>query len=162
MPPCIPLKDSDATSNGRDVASVLDLAKIRKAIPKEAFEKSVVRSFYFMIFDYVIWFGSIFLMGQLAQSDLWTNFAFWQKALALLVYWNVSGFFMWATFIIGHDCGHGTFSDSELLNDIVGHITHSSIMVPFYPWQVCYPLVLPYNAYYMVSNNPHIIRMIYS
>eukprot|EP01035_Chromulina_nebulosa_P018266 gene18266-23941_t len=37
---------------------------------------------------------------------------------------------------LGHDCGHGTFSDSELLNDFIGHLTHGSILVPYYPWQL--------------------------
>ena len=39
-------------------------------------------------------------------------------------------------FVVGHDCGHGNFSESETLNDIIGHITHGSIMVPYYPWQL--------------------------
>lgn len=52
------------------------------------------------------------------------------------MFWNVAGFLMWCVFIIGHDCGHGTFSDYEWLNDVVGHITHGSILVPFYPWQL--------------------------
>lgn len=37
------------------------------------------------------------------------------------------------------DCicsGHGTFSEYEWVNDIVGHITHGAILVPFYPWQM--------------------------
>jgi omega-3 fatty acid desaturase (delta-15 desaturase) len=53
-----------------------------------------------------------------------------------VVFWNVAGFLMWCIFITGHDCGHGTFSDYEWLNDVVGHITHGSILVPFYPWQL--------------------------
>jgi len=43
---------------------------------------------------------------------------------------------MWGIFVIGHDCGHSTFSDSEKLNDFIGHITHGSILVPYYPWQL--------------------------
>ena len=39
-------------------------------------------------------------------------------------------------FVIGHDCGHTTFSKYKLVNDIFGHITHSSLLVPFYTWQL--------------------------
>ena len=36
--------------------------------------------------------------------------------------------------MVGHDCGHGTFSDYPYVNAIVGHITHGFLLVPFWPW----------------------------
>jgi len=44
------------------------------------------------------------------------------------------GFFMWATFVVGHDCGHGSFSDSKHINFVCGLLNHGSILVPFTPW----------------------------
>jgi omega-3 fatty acid desaturase (delta-15 desaturase) len=43
---------------------------------------------------------------------------------------------MWAYFVLGHDCGHGSFSSNDLLNDVFGTLLHSSILVPFYPWKL--------------------------
>jgi len=37
--------------------------------------------------------------------------------------------------VIGHECGHGGFSDSELVNDVVGTVVHSLLLVPFFSWK---------------------------
>ncbi|XAR60741.1 hypothetical protein NMG60_11034228 [Bertholletia excelsa] len=46
------------------------------------------------------------------------------------------GTMFWALFVLGHDCGHGSFSDSPLLNNVVGHILHSAILVPYHGWRI--------------------------
>ena len=43
---------------------------------------------------------------------------------------------MWAVFVLGHDCGHGSFSRSWLINDVVGNLLHTLILVPYYPWKL--------------------------
>ena len=120
------------------VISPLDLNNIRKAIPQECFVKSPLKATLYALFDYGMVAGSFYSMYTLVHSSVWSTLSWWQQLAATLVYWGVTGFFMWCIFVVGHDCGHGTFSNSELLNDVVGHLTHGSIMVPFYPWQVSF------------------------
>ena len=114
----------------------LQLNTLKKEIPEEAFQKSVWKGIYYMLVDYAMWAGSIFAIYTFTKSDMWATLPYWQQTLASVIFWNVAGFLMWCIFITGHDCGHGTFADSELVNDIFGHISHGSIMVPFYSWQV--------------------------
>lgn len=118
-----------------DTAS-LQLNDLRKVIPAEAFEKSLFRSMYYLLFDYTMWLGSVQAIYMLNKSFVWLALPFWQQAMATIAYWLVAGFFMWCIFVVGHDCGHTNFSNYTLLNDIIGHITHGSLLVPYFPWQV--------------------------
>jgi fatty acid desaturase len=42
----------------------------------------------------------------------------------------------WALFVVGHDCGHQSFSSSQKLNNLIGNIVHSSILVPYHGWRI--------------------------
>ena len=114
----------------------LNLAKIRKAVPAEAFNKSLLWSLWYMVFDYSLWLGATYLMWNFVQSPEYSSYGPLVRHGATFLYWNWCGFFMWCIFVVGHDCGHGTFSNYHLLNEVVGLITHGSICVPYHPWKL--------------------------
>lgn len=37
--------------------------------------------------------------------------------------------------ILGHECGHGSFSNIKILNDVLGFILHTIVLVPYFSWQ---------------------------
>jgi omega-6 fatty acid desaturase (delta-12 desaturase) len=43
---------------------------------------------------------------------------------------------MTGLWVIAHECGHGGFSDSTLVNDIVGWVVHSGLLVPYFSWKI--------------------------
>jgi len=55
-----------------------------------------------------------------------------QGAFTLIV---VCGFVL-QFFIIGHDCGHRSFSENKLLGDIVGTLAFMPLVYPFEPWRI--------------------------
>lgn len=114
---------------GTNFPSIID---IKKAIPKHCFESSLMTSMYYVLKD-------ISIVLCLYCSIVWTDN---QKSLFYLsmiwtpCYWLLQGTMLWAVFVLGHDCGHGSFSNYGLLNDIIGNFLHAAILVPYYPWKL--------------------------
>ena len=67
--------------------------------------------------------------------ESWTS-CFIFRAPAVVIYWAAQGTFFFALFVVGHDCGHGSFSAYPLLNDVLGTVTHGFLMVPYYQWKL--------------------------
>ncbi|KAJ1440849.1 hypothetical protein B484DRAFT_322834, partial [Ochromonadaceae sp. CCMP2298] len=58
-------------------------------------------------------------------------------ALAVLyaAYSVVTGTCAIGSWVTAHECGHGAFSDNRRLQDVVGFVFHSALLVPYYAWQ---------------------------
>lgn len=71
------------------------------------------------------------LVALWAAAYFSLSISYW-LALPLAI---VSGFFIIRTFIIFHDCCHGSFFSSKRANDIVGIITGTITHVPYLQWK---------------------------
>ncbi|XP_057947833.1 omega-3 fatty acid desaturase, chloroplastic-like [Malania oleifera] len=100
------------------------LADIRAAIPKHCWVKDPWKSMSYVFRDVVAVFG---LAAAAAYLDTWFVWP---------LYWAAQGTMFWALFVLGHDCGHGSFSNNPKLNSVVGHLLHSSILVPYHGWRI--------------------------
>ncbi|KAF3454255.1 hypothetical protein FNV43_RR04702 [Rhamnella rubrinervis] len=100
------------------------IAEIRAAIPKHCWVKNPWRSLSYVFRDVFVIFALAFAAICLDAWFVWP------------LYWIAQGTMFWAIFVLGHDCGHGSFSDSPKLNSIVGHILHSAILVPYHGWRI--------------------------
>ena len=111
-----------------DMPSIIELKKV---IPPHCFKPELKRSFYYVGKDLAICFA--LYVGLLLMEN--------QPSILLrcaytIAYWFFQGTIMWSVFVLGHDCGHGSFSVYPLLNDVVGTVLHSTILVPFYQWKL--------------------------
>jgi len=75
----------------------------------------------------------------LSLGCLWAALSFIPMSMAWwpawLAYWWVAGTVWTGAWVIAHECGHGAFSDNKLLQDTVGYILHTALMVPYFSWQ---------------------------
>ncbi|CAD6258851.1 unnamed protein product [Miscanthus lutarioriparius] len=100
------------------------IGDVRAAVPEHCWRKSPWRSLWYVARDVAV----VAALGAAAAGmDSW---AVWP------VYWAAQGTMFWALFVLGHDCGHGSFSDSATLNSVVGHLLHSFILVPYHGWRI--------------------------
>jgi len=106
------------------------LSQIKKAIPPHCFKRSVLRSFSYVIFDLTI----AFLLFYLATNyiDLLPKPL---PHLAWLIYGFVQGCVLTGIWVLAHECGHHAFSDYQWLDDTVGLILHSCLLVPYFSWK---------------------------
>jgi omega-3 fatty acid desaturase (delta-15 desaturase) len=120
---CKPITD-EAKEFDPSTKPPFTLAQIRAAIPKHCWERSMTRSFSYVAKDFVI---VITLACVAAFLDSW---------LLWPLYWFAQGTMFWALFVLGHDCGHGSFSSNKTVNHLVGHVVHSFILVPYHGWRI--------------------------
>lgn len=89
--------------NNLEITKNLKLNDLRKALPEEVFNKSLPTSLFYLVFDVSAILTALYMMHTLANSSAWGDLSIVIKAAAWLAYWNVSGFFMWCLFVVGHD-----------------------------------------------------------
>lgn len=126
------IDDTRSTSNGR----LPTLSEMKVKLPKECFRSSTRLSLSYVLVDIVFIVLSYVLMVKLEQL---LPYGF----LLFPLYWYVQGrssrykvpielhgrdafciegtLYM-ALFSIGHDCAHASFSNSSLLNDLIGQL----------------------------------------
>lgn len=108
------------------------MKEILDAIPAECYKRSYVKSFSYVFRD--IFFIGLFayLAHQYIHLIPWLS----GRVIAWSIYGFLNGLFGTGCWVLAHECGHGAFSDSKTVNDIVGWILHSALLVPYHSWRI--------------------------
>eukprot|EP00201_Polytomella_parva_P009686 CAMPEP_0175059828 /NCGR_PEP_ID=MMETSP0052_2-20121109/12650_1 /TAXON_ID=51329 ORGANISM="Polytomella parva, Strain SAG 63-3" /NCGR_SAMPLE_ID=MMETSP0052_2 /ASSEMBLY_ACC=CAM_ASM_000194 /LENGTH=393 /DNA_ID=CAMNT_0016325423 /DNA_START=139 /DNA_END=1320 /DNA_ORIENTATION=- len=100
------------------------LQDLRNAIPAHCWQKDMGRSISHLVIDVAIVFAMAFIAYNVNSWMLWP------------LYWIAQGTMFWAIFVVGHDCGHRSFCNNNTINDFLGHLLHSAILVPYHGWRI--------------------------
>lgn len=106
------------------------LSQIKKAIPPHCFNRSALRSFSYLAVDLTI-------ATILAYAAI-NHFHTLPHNLSLFawpLYWAIQGCVLTGVWVIAHECDHHAFSDHQWLDDLVGLILHSFLLVPYFSWK---------------------------
>ena len=117
------------------------IIEIKKVIPKHCFDPKVSTSTYYAIKDIVLvalTLAFFLWLHQVAPPSVWYP--------TIFLYWCIQGTLLTAIFVIGHDCGHGSFSHHPVLNDVVGTVFHGILLCPYYMWKLTHRIHHKNNA----------------
>ena len=85
--------------------SVPSLVEIKRILPKHCFQPSLILSMYYVLKDIVI-ITALYLAFIAVEHSIYYKYI---KYLVVPLYWYLQGTMFWAVFVLGHDCGHGSF-----------------------------------------------------
>ncbi|CAG8653831.1 37054_t:CDS:2, partial [Racocetra persica] len=107
------------------------IQQIRQAIPPHCFEQDTWKSASYLVKDLamiaVLVYAATFIDTYLPQM---------LRFIAWLVYWFFCGAFATGVWVIAHECGHQAFSPHKFINNTVGLILHSALLVPYHSWRI--------------------------
>jgi len=116
------------------------VADIRRAIPAHCFEHSLITSFGYVAYDFAIIATLFYLATHIENVVTAERFGsvgcFVVRHALWLAYWFCQGCVMTGVWVLGHECGHGGFAKSSIVNDVTGWVLHSLLLVPYFSWQI--------------------------
>ncbi|KDP44415.1 hypothetical protein JCGZ_19430 [Jatropha curcas] len=107
------------------------LGQIKQAIPSHCFKRSLLRSFSYLVYDLSL--SSLFYYIAASYFHLLPSPI---SYIAWPIYWTLQGCTLTGVWVIAHECGHHAFSDYQWVDDTVGLILHSSLLVPYFSWKI--------------------------
>lgn len=110
------------------------IKQIHDAIPKHCFERSAIRSLGYVARDFAVLASIFYLTNKFNTPDHVPSTAL--RAVWWAVYSVVQGLFATGVWVLAHECGHQAFSPSKVLNDTVGWVCHSLLLVPYFSWKI--------------------------
>jgi len=107
---------------------------IRDAIPKHCFERSAVRGLGYVARDLASLAATFFIFYNYVTPETVPSMT--ARVVLWTLYTVLQGLFGTGLWILAHECGHQAFSPSKALNDTVGWICHSILLVPYFSWKI--------------------------
>jgi omega-6 fatty acid desaturase (delta-12 desaturase) len=106
------------------------MKEIYDAIPPHCFESHTLLSLAYVLRDYVFVF--ILMVGATQVPSIENCHL---RLLAWMTYSLCQGLVFTGLWEIAHECGHGALSKYKWVNNVIGIVVHSFLLVPYHSWR---------------------------
>eukprot|EP01108_Squamamoeba_japonica_P009524 TRINITY_DN8972_c0_g1_i1.p1 TRINITY_DN8972_c0_g1~~TRINITY_DN8972_c0_g1_i1.p1 ORF type:complete len:433 (-),score=213.24 TRINITY_DN8972_c0_g1_i1:143-1276(-) len=106
------------------------MGELRAAIPAHCFERPLLRSLSYLLRDLVLVSATAYASTFISLAPVSLRYVLWP------LYWAVQGTLGTGLWVLAHECGHQAFSDYKAVNDGIGLVLHSALLVPYHPWRI--------------------------
>ncbi|KAJ5180675.1 Oleate hydroxylase FAH12 [Penicillium capsulatum] len=110
------------------------IKQIRDAIPAHCFHRSAITSLYYVFRDMTVLASVFYLFHNYVTPETVPSLP--ARVVLWGLYTVIQGLFGTGVWVLAHECGHQAFSPSKVLNDTVGWICHSLLLVPYFSWKI--------------------------
>jgi omega-6 fatty acid desaturase (delta-12 desaturase) len=110
------------------------IKQIRDAIPAHCYERSAATSLYYVFRDIAILAAVFYAFHNYVTPETIPSLP--ARVVLWTIYTVVQGMVGTGVWVLAHECGHQAFSPSKVLNDTVGWICHSALLVPYFSWKI--------------------------
>ncbi|XP_078431089.1 delta(12)-fatty-acid desaturase FAD2-like [Wolffia australiana] len=106
------------------------LGDIKRSVPSHCFSRSVIRSLSHLARDLTLCTGLVYFAVALIPL-----FPPYLHTILWAFYVLSQGTVLTAIWILGHECGHNAFSPYPSMDDSVGLVLHSALLIPYFSWK---------------------------
>lgn len=110
------------------------MGDIIRAIPKHCFKRNTLLSLSYVARDFACLATTFWAFNRYVTPETIPSTPV--RAVLWGVYTMVQGLFGTGVWVLAHECGHQAFSPSKVVNDTVGWICHSALLVPYFSWKI--------------------------
>uniref|UniRef100_A0A7S1ETA2 Fatty acid desaturase domain-containing protein n=1 Tax=Timspurckia oligopyrenoides TaxID=708627 RepID=A0A7S1ETA2_9RHOD len=108
-----------------------EMSAVLGCIPKHCFEKPLYKSMIYALISVFLTLAFPIIAWKVLPSPAlnlwsilcWTMYAFWEGSIAT------------GCWVVAHECGHNAFCENKYIQDSVGFVLHSALLVPYFSWQ---------------------------
>ncbi|KAK7035390.1 hypothetical protein VNI00_011921 [Paramarasmius palmivorus] len=107
------------------------LSDVHAAVPQDLREKNTVKGLSYVVRDVLLAVLVYKLAWFIASPELHVAL----RCMAWVFYWFSQGILLTSLWCLAHEASHGNISPQNWVNDGVGFILHTFLLVPYFAWK---------------------------